>query len=82
MKSITEHQVDWSILSNTLELALPLQVEDYPVVIRIFDAADTMVLEANFKEPPVIFRSHFSTGKHRYEVLKNGQCVLSDFLII
>lgn len=82
MKSITEHKVDWSILSNTLELELPIKAQDYPIDIRIFDAAEKLVLEATFKQPPVIFRSTFTTGEYCYKVVKNGKCIYTDFITI
>ena len=78
MKNIEEQQVDWSILSNTIVLELPIEAKDYPVTVQLFDTSKALILEVVFHQTPVVLKKAFPTGKYNYLVLKNRQCIFSD----
>jgi hypothetical protein len=82
MKPIEEQQVDWSVLSNTLELVLPLKAEDYPVRVQLFDASKILIQEMVFQQKPVLLKKNFPSGKYHYIVLKNELCLFSDTITL
>lgn len=82
MKSIIEDQVDWSVLSNTVEIVLPVKVTDYPILLQLFDTSNEMILEATFKQAPILLKDTIPTGTYRYVVIKNKQCLLSNSITL
>lgn len=77
MAWIREEEIDWNILSNTLELEVSIKDEDYPIVVQFFDTSNTMVLEVTFKQAPAILKSVLPPGRYRYTTMKNEQCIYS-----
>ena len=82
MTWIKEQKIDWNILFNTQELEMPIQAEDYPIELQIYDTSNVMVLEATFGQAPVILKSILPPGKYRYAVMKNGSCIYSSYIAI
>ena len=76
MKSIKEKRVNWNILSDTFELVLPLDRSVYPIWIQIFDGANQIVYEAEFKQTPILLKDLFQKGNYQYKVWKDNQCIL------
>jgi hypothetical protein len=77
MRPITEDQVDWNVLFDTIEIDLPIETTDYPICLQLFDASNELIMERQFQQPPVLLKNTFTSGKYHYRVIRNDEPLFS-----